>query len=62
MNTDEMLERYYEEFGEYPPIIYCIPFEDKHYRKVILQSIGRGTKITEEELDQMAEAEPYDIA
>ena len=62
MTTDEMLERYYEEFGEYPTIILCIPFEDEHYRKLILQSIDRGTKITEEELDQMAEAEPYDIA
>ena len=62
MTTDEMLERYFEEFGEYPPIILCIPFEDEHYRKLILKSIGRGTKITDLELDQMAEAEPYDVA
>ena len=60
----ECMERasYYAfKFGERPPILYMIPYTDKHYADLILQAIVRGSPITSEELDKMAEAEPYDL-
>ena len=62
MNGEQLAERYSEQFGEYPPMIFCISYDDEHYKELMIKSLIRGTKITEEELDQMAEAEPYDIA
>lgn len=62
MTTDQYLEEYFNQFGEYPPRIFCLDYEDKLYRALIIKAVIRGTKITEQELDQMAEAEPYDVA
>lgn len=58
---EELLIDYKIQFGEFPPQLIMIPYEDEVYASYIKKAVERNRKLTPQEIEEIAEAKPYDI-
>ena len=46
---NQIIKEYFDEFGEFPPLIMTTTYEDEIYQKLMKKAIERGERITDDE-------------
>lgn len=57
---NKILEDYYLEFEEFPPLIMTSSYESDIYQNLMKKAIKRGERITDDELNEAFEKVKYD--
>lgn len=59
--NNELLEKYVNLFGDVPPQIATIPYEDEKYQELIKKAIEENKEITIEDLDRTFDEKDQDL-
>lgn len=53
----KLIDRYYAEFGEFPPLFTTMSYEDDWYQEKMKKAIESGQPITTADLDEIQDAD-----
>ena len=57
---NQIIKEYFDEFGEFPPLIMTTTYEDEIYQKLMKKAIERVERITDDELNEAFKNVKYD--
>lgn len=58
---DKVLKEYFIKFGDFPPLIQTMDYNNDFYQKIMKEAIESGEKITEEVINNKLNGYEFDL-
>ena len=61
MTENKVLDAYIEKFGERPPLLMTMTYDDEAYIEAMNKAIERGVPLDDDEIDAIADNQEFDV-